>query len=263
MVALAFAAITACSLNPPLPPLDPDFQRIEEVRADLTTLGWLRPGTSKSDQPLLVVIEGDGKPWTPENEPPADPTPRAGTGAKLASRLNNGQTVLYLARPCQYLSTEQAAGCSIRYWTDLRFSDVPLAALAALIDRARRPRQSVILIGFSGGGVLAAELALQRNDVVALSTGAAPLDIKAWTRLHGISPLPTASPARKLRAGLAQATFQQHHLYGARDTVVPPVLVAPVIRQMPVNTVRIFDGLSHDDDWTPAVRATLESFAPG
>lgn len=261
MAALVLAAIAACSLGPTLPPSNPDFQRIEEVRADLVSLGWLRPGAKKSNQPLLVVIEGDGSAWGADKIPPADPTPRAGTGAKLASRLINGQSVLYLARPCQYLSTEQAVGCSIRYWTDLRFSDLPVAALAALIDRARTPGQSVILIGFSGGGVLAAELALQRNDVLALITVAAPLDIAAWTKLHGISPLVTISPAGMLKARLAQAAFPQYHLYGARDTIVPPVLVAPLIRQMPVDTVRLFEGLGHNDDWTPAVTATLESLA--
>jgi pimeloyl-ACP methyl ester carboxylesterase len=263
MAAVALAAIAACSLFAALPPSNPDFHRIEETRADLVTLGWLRPGASQTNGPLLVVIEGDGAAWGSDKRPPADPTPRSGAGARLAARLVNGRPVLYLARPGQYLSAEQAARCSTRYWTDQRFGNAPLTALAALVDRVQTPGQKVILIGFSGGGVLAAELALRRNDVLALITVAAPLDLEAWTRLHGVSPLVAASPAGALTAALAQAAFPQRHLYGARDEVVPPVLVTPLVRQLPAGTVRIFAALGHDADWAPAVLAELSSLARG
>jgi pimeloyl-ACP methyl ester carboxylesterase len=263
MAAVALAAISACSFSPALPPSRPDFQRIEETRADLVTLGWLRPGAWPTNGPLLVVIEGDGAAWGSDKRPPADPTPRSGAGARLASRLVNGRPVLYLARPGQYLSAEQAARCSTRYWTDQRFGNAPLTALAALIDRAQTPGQKVILIGFSGGGILAAELALRRNDVLALITIAAPLDLEAWTRLHGVSPLVAASPAGALTAALAQAAFPQRHFYGARDKVVPPVLVTPLARQLPAGTVRLLDGLDHNDDWAPPVLSELSLLARG
>ena len=132
-----------------------------------------------------------------------------------------------------------------------------------MVDRAQTPGQKVILIGFSGGGVLAAELALRRNDVLALITVAAPLDLEAWTRLHGVSPLVAASPAGALTAALAQAAFPQRHLYGARDKVVPPALAAPLACQLPAGTVRIFEALGHDDDWAPPVLAELSSLARG
>jgi pimeloyl-ACP methyl ester carboxylesterase len=263
VAAVALAAIAACSLFAALPPSNPDFQRLEEIRADLVTLGWLRPGVSKTSQPLLVVIEGDGAAWGSDKKPPADPTPRSGVGARLASQLGNGWPVLYLARPGQYLSAEQAARCSTRYWTDQRFGNAPVSALAALIKRAQTPGQKVILIGFSGGGVLAAELAVRRRDVLALITVAAPLDLEAWTRLHNVSHLVTTRPAGALTALLAQATFLQRHLYGGRDQVVPPVLVAPLARQLPAGTVRLFDAMGHDDDWAPTVLAELSTLARG
>jgi pimeloyl-ACP methyl ester carboxylesterase len=115
--------------------------------------------------------------------------------------------------------------------------------------------QKVILIGFSGGGVLAAELAVVRNDVLALITVAAPLDLDGWTRFHNISPLATVS--RDLPSSLGKATFAQRHLYGARDRVVPPKLAASLVRQLPANSVLLVDGLGHDDDWAPTVTAEL------
>jgi hypothetical protein len=259
MAAVVFLTIAACSLFLPLPPANPSFHKLEEIQSDLVTLGWLRPGSSGTNQPLLVVIEGDGAAWSGDKTAPSDPTPRSGAGARLASALVNGGSVLYLARPGQYLSAEQAARCSIHYWTDQRFGHGPVTALGALIDRAQMVGQKVILIGFSGGGVLAAELAVRRNDVVALITVAAPLDLDGWTRLHNISPLARSSRVADLPASLGQATFAQRHFYGARDRVVPPILVAPLSRQLPAGTVRLLEGMGHDDDWATAVMAELRS----
>jgi pimeloyl-ACP methyl ester carboxylesterase len=257
--AIVLLAIAACSSFGPLPPFDPAFLQMEESRGDLVTLGWLRRGPSGGRAPLLVVIEGDGAAWGRGKTAPRDPTPRSGAGAKLASGLAQGRSVLYLARPGQYLSAEQAARCSVRHWTDRRFADGPVAALAALVDRAQLPGQPVVLIGFSGGGVLAAEIALGRPDVLALITLAAPLDLAAWTGLHGLSPLASASPAGNLPALLVAAPFRQRHLYGARDRIVPPVLAAALAREMPAGTVRLLDGLAHDDDWAAPLATELQT----
>ncbi|MDD5206448.1 MAG: hypothetical protein PHS17_13560, partial [Desulfobacterales bacterium] len=121
MAAAVFLTIAACSLILPLPPANPSFHKLEEIRSDLVTLGWLRRGSPSVNRPLLVVIEGDGAAWSSDRTVPSDPTPRSGAGARLASALVNGRSVLYLARPGQYLSPEQAARCSIHHWTDQRF----------------------------------------------------------------------------------------------------------------------------------------------
>jgi len=255
MAACVFLTVAACSSLSPLPPADPSFRRFEEVRSDLVTLGWLHPGSSSSDQPLFVVVEGDGAAWSLDKSPPSDPTPRSGAGARLASALANGRAVLYLARPGQYLSPEQAARSSIHHWTDRRFAIGPVEALGALIDRALEPGQEMILVGFSGGGVLAAELALRRRDILALITIAAPLDLDGWTRLHNISPLATVSG--DLPSSLGKATFAQRHLYGGRDRIVPPVLAGP----LRADTVRLLENLGHDDDWAPAVISEIRSLA--
>jgi pimeloyl-ACP methyl ester carboxylesterase len=47
----------------------------------------------------------------------------------------------------------------------------------------------LILIGFSGGGALAALLAERRNDVAGLVTVAANLDLDQWVRAKNLTPL--------------------------------------------------------------------------
>lgn len=255
MLAMVLSTIAACTHLTPLPPSDPTFQALADSQGDLQTRAWLRRHVANADRPLLVVIEGDGAAWQRNGTPPIDPTPRAGVGAKLAAALAIDHPVLYLARPCQYLPAAQLARCSIHHWTDRRFDEAPLAALNRLIDRASLTHEKLILIGYSGGGVLAAQLGLRRSDVILLLTVASPLNLGAWTRLHNISPLTTALSGTDLSSALARATFPQRHLFGSDDDVVPAGLGAG----LPANSVRIVQGLGHDDDWVPAVKTALHA----
>lgn len=258
MACLVFAA---CTQGPRLPPWDSDFIRLEETRANLAliTQGWLKASPSMAGHPLVVVIEGDGAAWGRDGTPPSDPTPRSGTGARLAAALAQGRSLLYLARPCQYLSVEQTAHCSIHHWTDQRFGREPLTALNNLINQVQIKDRQIILIGFSGGGILAAELALKRRDVAGLITVAAPLDLKAWTEVHQISSLETIRPDGELLVALAMTDFFQCHLFGTNDQVVPINMTLRTARQLPPDTVRWVDGQEHDDDWLPIVTSALAS----
>lgn len=75
----------------------------------------------------------------------------------------------------------------------------------------------VILVGHSGGGVLATLIAQRSPQVTAVVTLAAPLDTDRWTASHGYSPLydsinPAQLPSR--------ADIYQLHLTGSQDTQV-------------------------------------------
>jgi hypothetical protein len=88
--------------------------------------------------PLWVVIEGDGRAWLTMQQPSRDPTPVDAVGWRLAQQLGDSSgaglgSVLYLARPCQYLAETELAACAMADWTGAAFS---------LIDRgihARHP----------------------------------------------------------------------------------------------------------------------------
>ena len=268
MAAMAVFAAAACTPAPAPPfPESAGFTRIKQTGGDLVTLGWLTivPPGQELQPPLLVVVEGDGAAWSPDGTPPQDPTPRSGTGARLSLALAENRALLYLARPCQYLSSDQRNQCSVHLWTDKRFSMQAVSALNRLIDKAKmtagltdRIRTGkIIMVGFSGGGLLAAELALMRQDVAGLITVAAPLDLAAWTRLHRISALETVRPAEELLCRLFQADFPQRHLYGSRDRIVPLVLAEETARRLPAGSVRYVKSMGHDDNWLPAVTDAL------
>jgi len=183
-----------------------------------------RPG---GDDILTVVIEGDGQAHDARGRPSADPTPRDPVGLKIA-RAWPGGGVAWLARPCQYA---RDPACAAGDWTTGRFSEPAVVAMGLAVDalKHRAGARRVRLVGWSGGGVIAALLAARRDDVAGLVTIAAPLDLAAWTAWHGASPLPGEGDPARLDAPLRTP---QLHLLGRYDTVVPPAVAAPAARRL-------------------------------
>lgn len=82
---------------------------------------------------------------------------------------------------------------------------------------------AIELIGYSGGGVLAALIAARRTDVRRIVTVAANLDLAVWTRTLGVDAMRNSlDPARE--ADRIEA-IPQYHLAGASDEAVPPSVV--------------------------------------
>ena len=196
---------------------------------------------------LPIYIEGDGAPWPSAFQPPRDPTPPEPVALALAAR-DPSPTVAYLGRPCQYLNAPERARCDSAYWSNRRFSPEVLAAMDEAVDRLklRAGAQRVRLIGHSGGGVVAALLALRRDDVADWVTLAAPLALTAWATTQGLTPLadsldPMAQPA-------AAITRRATHFAGANDTVVPPEIVARFVGAHG-GRLEVLDDFDHDCCW--------------
>ena len=169
---------------------------------------------------LHVYIEGDGFAWRTRTQPSSDPTPLNPIALKLALR-DPSSTVIYLARPCQY-SAIGDPNCSKEYWTNKRFSTVVIETYQELLNRLVQEFRvkTLTLIGYSGGGAIAALLSGTRNDVKRLITIAGNLDTYYWTDLHQVTPLMgSLNPATDTSR---LATVAQWHFVGADDWIVPP-----------------------------------------
>lgn len=179
--------------------------------------------TPGAETPLHVYIEGDGRAWPSRRQPPDDPTPANPVALRLAL-ADGAPNILYLARPCQFVSGEEGIGCDVRFWTSDRFGETVLIAMnsAITIFAAKHRDRQIVLIGFSGGGAVAALLAARRTDVAALVTVAGTLDHHAWTSYHHASPLTgSENPidrAKDLRS------VPQIHFAGADDEIMPPAV---------------------------------------
>lgn len=139
---------------------------------------------------LFVYIEGDGAAWKSRNIASSDPTPKKPTSLLLLNSAGK-KCSLYLARPCQY----SGQICDIKEF---------------------------VLVGYSGGGAVAALLASMREDVSAIVTVASNLDTDAWTSYHNISALHgSLNPAH---FAYKLENIPQYHLVGKRDDVVPQAI---------------------------------------
>lgn len=210
---------------------------------DFDLLSLTRAGRSTS---LTIYIEGDGAAWHSPWQPPADPTPLHPIALAMAAADAAG-SVAYLGRPCQYLDAVALKACAAGYWTQRRFAPEVVDAYMAAVDSLKAKVGSgdtpIRLVGHSGGGVIAALLALRRDDVESLITVAAPLALGEWTRRHGVSPLAgSLDPA--LAAGPVRAA-RAVHFVGERDKVVPPGVVETFIRTKGGRLVRMPE---HDHD---------------
>ncbi len=170
--------------------------------------------------PLFVYIEGDGLAYLDQRTPSTDPTPVDPLALRLAA-ADPGPAVLYLGRPCQFAPGRGDPRCGVRAWTTARFGADVVAAIDDAIsrERLRRPERSLVLVGYSGGGVVAALVAARRSDVALLVTVAAPLDVADWTRRMEVSPLDGSQSPLDQAQRLAEVRLVA--FAGQRDTTVP------------------------------------------
>jgi pimeloyl-ACP methyl ester carboxylesterase len=186
-----------------------------------TLAAFARSGPGET---LVVYIEGDGRAWASRSRPSEDPTPRDPLTLRLAAR-DPAPKVLYLARPCQYMAGEQAAGaCDESLWTSARYGRAVLAALSQAVDEAKAGLSAtrVSLVGYSGGGALALLLAASRTDVSDVVTVAGNPDIVAWAAHHGVTPLAgSLNPADRAKE---LSAIPQTHYAGRADQICPPWL---------------------------------------
>jgi pimeloyl-ACP methyl ester carboxylesterase len=184
-----------------------------------------RNATDDPGNRLHVYLEGDGVPWATRSQVSLDPTPRSPLALRLMAL--DAAPALYLARPC-YNGKATAPDCNSWFWTSGRYSEVVIAAMEAALREMIEADgvDHLVLVGYSGGGVLAWHLAQRIPQVRGLVTVAANLDIDRWTSQHGYSHLtdsvnPAAGPP--MRPGVGQ-----WHFVGKADKNVPPEIIASI-----------------------------------
>lgn len=190
----------------------------EFIETDFFTLVSFQPQKSATADTLTIYIEGDGFAWINSSTPSDDPTPMDPLALKLA--LRDDAPAVYLARPCQFASDEQKKNCSKKYWTDSRFSTEVIKSTNQAIDQIKHrfEAKKLILVGYSGGGAVAALIAARRSDVARLITIAGNIDHRAWTRENHITPLSgSLNPADEW---IYLQHIPQTHFVGGKDQVI-------------------------------------------
>lgn len=219
-------------------------RRVAAGRFQLST--WqklLDPG-----KPLHVFIEGDGLSWVSRDQPAMDPTPRNPVGLELAAS-DRWPNVFCLARPCQFTPHEKDPSCEDKWWTSHRSAPEVIDAMDAAISKVVQPGQKLRLIGYSGGGGVAALVAARRNDVESLITVAGNLDhvrLNAW---HHVAQTPQSLNPIDVAGKLARVP--QIHFVGERDVIVPAEIARAWQKASNSSCVQIVEtpGATHGGGW--------------
>lgn len=171
---------------------------------------------------LHVYLDGDGTPWTSSKKIADDPTPR--NPLILEMMTKDPAAAVLLGRPCYY-GLNAAPLCNESLWTSHRYAAEVVVSMNAAIQlwMSSKKVNNLVLIGYSGGGALAALLASGLKKTSAVITVAANLDIEAWSRYHGYSaPAASLNPAKDAQI---PASVRQIHLTGLKDDNVPAEII--------------------------------------
>lgn len=199
-------------------------------------------------EPLTIYIEGDGLAWISRTKASSNPTPINPLALTLA--LKDQGSAMYLGRPCQYVADKK---CSRKYWTAERFAPEVVASMNEAISLAKvkiHARQ-LVLVGYSGGGAVAALVAAKREDVVRLITVAGNLDPQRWTQQLNISPLTgSLNPADYWEKLI---DIPQLHLVGGNDSTVPFFVAESYQARFPEEkkpAIKVVEGFDHHCCWS-------------
>ena len=212
----------------------PESFTYKEIQTDIYRLAaWEKITDNKL--PIHIYIEGDGNAFNKYGRPTKNPTPRSNFLRKIAFN-DSYPNVIYLARPCQYILDSK---CSQQDWTTGRFSQNVIDSTSQAIKQIS-DKQSVILIGYSGGAMVSGLVITQHPElkIDKWITIAGVLNHKDWTEYFDDLPLADSVNLTNL------PNVKQTHFVGEKDKVVPLSLSKKWIKE---SNIIIVPNATHDD----------------
>ncbi|MBP5344316.1 MAG: hypothetical protein J6Y85_04525 [Alphaproteobacteria bacterium] len=211
----------------------PDSFQYQKIQTDYYKLAsWQKITDTRS--PIRIYLEGDGYAFNYAGQPTNNPTPRGTFLRKIAFNDPNSN-VVYLARPCQYITDSL---CTQKDWTTGRFSEHIIDSILQAIQIISK-KQPVILIGYSGGALLSG-LVINKNSTIPIQkwiTLAGVLNHTKWTQNLHLPPLTDSADLNKL------PSVPQLHLIGDKDQVVPYPLTKTLVDE---KNLIIIPNATHD-----------------
>ena len=200
-----------------------------------------------NNKKLTIYIEGDGLSWVDRFTPSSDPTPTDPLAFKMAL-IDEGENVIYLARPCQY---EWSNNCNKDVWTFSQYSSTVLNSYKEIINYLSKKHKDIHLVGYSGGGGIAMYLgSIENENVKSIRTIAGNINHNELSKILNISRLKKSVNFYSIEKKIKQ--IPQIHYYGLKDKTVPNELqISYAERNLGNKCVAIqsVEDTSHNEGW--------------
>lgn len=221
------------------------LRRAEVRGADFHHVVYRKARKARGDV-LHIYLEGDGSPLINRRSPTVEPTPRRPVMPALMA-LDPGPAVL-LGRPC-YHGLATRPPCQPEDWTQGRFSAPVVNSLATAARGliAAGGYKGAVLIGHSGGGVLALLMAPALPQVRAVIAIATVADTGLWIRYHKLAPLTGSLNPNSMPS--ASRPVVELFLGGAKDRVTPLSLIEQAVDRRPQAGLWRYEDFDHACCW--------------
>ena len=150
-------------------------------------------------------------------------------------------------------------------WDNDRYSIRIVTALNTAINKIKKISQSrrIHLVGFSGGGTLAALLAARRHDVFSLRTVSANLDSVRINKHFKIPVFTGSLNAIDIAKDISH--IPQIHFIGEQDTIIPDYVTQSFVGKMSRNNcakIISVKGAHHQRGWLERWKTLLNVKLP-
>ena len=190
---------------------------------------------------VYVFISGDGRPWITPSKIAADPTPKRDVALELFYQVDSN--AIFLGRPCYYHVQDNY--CAPSLWTNARYSRAVVDSMIVAARKVLSPfeQKKVVLVGYSGGGTLAALMA-NALEVDLLVTISANLDVQRWVDYHNFP-----SMSESLNPADIKIEVPQMHFTGGKD-INTPVWINRAFYARNHVSPEVVQGNSHSCCWS-------------
>lgn len=203
----------------------------------------------KTTQGLYVFIEGDGLPWKTHSQISLNPDPLRPLALELM--LATEFPSVYISRPCYLIRDER---CDVKWWTNKRYSKQVVESIKDILHEVSKGFDKVTLVGYSGGGTLAALIADSGGKVTRLVTLAGNMNHIKWTQLHDYTPLEgSLNPSDYV----LPSTVSQFHFAAQNDKNILPEWIKAFSDKQKTSQYILLENADHRCCWIESWQSIL------
>jgi len=199
---------------------------------------------------LYVFIEGDGLPWKTRTQISLNPDPLRPLALELM--LVTAFPSVYISRPCYLIRDDH---CPVQWWTNKRYSKQVVESIKDILHEVSKGFDEVTLVGYSGGGALAALVADSSEDkVTRLVTLAGNMDHLKWAQQHDYSALDgSLNPSDYV----LPATVSQFHFAARNDKNILPEWIKAFSDKQKTSQYILLENADHRCCWVDRWKSIL------